>query len=181
MSGSFESLRWNACVHRLHLSLYSHPKEFGGMESEPMLTPREKSLLPEKFSPEENLKHDAASSRTTNPTHYQRAIPAPNHVTILTEFERPAYSTRGGPLITIRIALKGAIRDFLQSPQCAVNRLPTRKRKWPRRNRVQITCTTTIAYHVPHVVLRSAWYERTAQLLSLTELKSHLFELYFIC
>ena len=32
MSGSFESVQWNACVHRLDLSLYSHPKEFGGME-----------------------------------------------------------------------------------------------------------------------------------------------------
>ena len=29
-SGSFESVRWNACVHRLDLGLYSHPKEFGG-------------------------------------------------------------------------------------------------------------------------------------------------------
>ena len=28
MSGSFESVRWNACVHRLDLGLYSHPKEF---------------------------------------------------------------------------------------------------------------------------------------------------------
>ena len=27
-SGSFESERWNACVHRLDLGLYSHPKEF---------------------------------------------------------------------------------------------------------------------------------------------------------
>ena len=41
MSGSLESMRWNACVHRLDLGLYSHPKEFWGMESEPMLTPRE--------------------------------------------------------------------------------------------------------------------------------------------
>ena len=30
MSGSFESVRWNACVHRLDLVLYSHPKEFWG-------------------------------------------------------------------------------------------------------------------------------------------------------
>ena len=29
-SRSFESLRWNACVHRLDLGLYSHPKEFWG-------------------------------------------------------------------------------------------------------------------------------------------------------
>ena len=29
-SGSFESVRWNACVHRLDLGLHSHPKEFWG-------------------------------------------------------------------------------------------------------------------------------------------------------
>ena len=29
-SGSFESVRWNACMHRLDLGLYSHPKEFFG-------------------------------------------------------------------------------------------------------------------------------------------------------
>ena len=28
MLGSFESVRRNACVHRLDLNLYSHPKEF---------------------------------------------------------------------------------------------------------------------------------------------------------
>ena len=56
---------------------------------------------------------------------------------------------------------------------------PTRTLKWPGRNRVQITCNTSSAYHVQHVVLCATWYERTAQLLSLTELKSHLFELYF--
>ena len=28
MSGSFESVLWNACAHRLDLSLYSHLKEF---------------------------------------------------------------------------------------------------------------------------------------------------------
>ena len=48
-SGSFESVRWNACVHRLDLGLYSLSPErvFRGMEFEPMLTPREKSPLPE--------------------------------------------------------------------------------------------------------------------------------------
>ena len=52
-SGCFESVRWNACVHRPDLSLYSHPKEFWGMESGPMLTPGEKSPRPEaqKFKP----------------------------------------------------------------------------------------------------------------------------------
>ena len=47
MSGSFESV----CEHRLDHGLYSHLKDFGGMESEPVLTSREKSPLPEKFSP----------------------------------------------------------------------------------------------------------------------------------
>ena len=28
MSGSFESMPWNVCVHRLHLGLYSNPKVF---------------------------------------------------------------------------------------------------------------------------------------------------------
>ena len=44
------------------------------MESEPMLTSREKSPLPEKFSIEEGQTHDAASSRAVSPTHYQQAI-----------------------------------------------------------------------------------------------------------
>ena len=43
MSGSFESLRLNACVHRLDIDLYSQSKEFGEMESEPILTPRKKN------------------------------------------------------------------------------------------------------------------------------------------
>ena len=38
-------LRWNMCVHRLDLSLYSHPKVFVGMDSEPLLTARGKPPL----------------------------------------------------------------------------------------------------------------------------------------
>ena len=49
---------------------------------------------------------------------------------------------------------------------------------WPGHNRVQITCNTSSAHHVQHVVLRATWYEGTAQLLTLTDFKSHLFELY---
>ena len=72
--------------------------------------------------------------------------------------------------------MKGAIRDFLQRRELS----PTRTLKWPRLIRVQITCNTSSTYHVQHVMLRATWYEGTAQLLSLAELKSHLFELYFI-
>ena len=56
---------------------------------------------------------------------------------------------------------------------------PTRT-LWPGHNHVQITCNTLSAHHVQHVMLHAAWYEGTTQLLSLTEFKSHLFELYFI-
>ena len=48
----------------------------GGMESEPMLTPEEKSHRLENFSSEEDRTHDAASKRTASPTHYQQAVPA---------------------------------------------------------------------------------------------------------
>ena len=61
-------------MHKLELGLYSHPKEFWRNE---MLTPREKSPLPEKFSLEKDRTHDAASSRAVIPKHYQRVIPAP--------------------------------------------------------------------------------------------------------
>ena len=52
----------------------------------------------------------------------------------------------------------------------------------------QVARAQSCANHVQHierlshasVVLRATWYEGTAQLLSLTELKSHLCELYFI-
>ena len=74
MSGCFESVRLNACVHRLDLSLYWHPKELWGNG---VRNPREKSPVPEEFSPDENRSHNAASSRTASPTHYQWAIPAP--------------------------------------------------------------------------------------------------------
>ena len=35
MSGSLEFVWWNACVHRLDIGLYSHPKEFGEYSQNP--------------------------------------------------------------------------------------------------------------------------------------------------
>ena len=52
-------------------------KSFGGLESEPMLTPRGKSPLPEKFSSDEDRTHNAASSRTASP-HYQLSYSGPS-------------------------------------------------------------------------------------------------------
>ena len=83
-------------------------------------------------------------------------------------------------IIIIIIAFKDTVRDFFTISSQRRELSPTRTLKWPRRNRVQITCNTSSAYHVQHVVLRATWYEGTAQLLSLTELKSHLFQLYFV-
>ena len=46
------------------------------MESEPILTARKNPLYRIKLSSEEDRTHNAVSSRTASPTHYQRAIPA---------------------------------------------------------------------------------------------------------
>ena len=78
MSESLESVRLNACVHRLDLGLYSHSKEFGGNGARIHVNSKGKNpLYQKKISSEEDRTHDAASSRTASPTHNQRAIPAP--------------------------------------------------------------------------------------------------------
>ena len=66
----------------------SFERVLGGMESEPMFTPREESPLPEKFSTEEDQTHDTASSRTVSPTHHKQAIPAPS---VCLQSGRPAF------------------------------------------------------------------------------------------
>ena len=53
MSGSFESVQWNVCVHRLDYTLIR--KSFKGMKSEPLLTPMEKSPTSEKKSPQRRI------------------------------------------------------------------------------------------------------------------------------
>ena len=79
-------------------------------------------------------------------------------------------------IIMIIIAFKGAIRDSLQSPHCTANCPQHVSSSGPgaivyksrAAHRALITCKMSCA----------TWYEGTAQLSSLTELKSHLFELY---
>ena len=76
-------------------------------------------------------------------------------------------------IMIITIALKCAIRDFLQSPHCTANSLQHVRSSGPgavecksrSAKRARITCNTLCA----------AWYEGTAQLLSLTEFKSYFF------
>ena len=80
-------------------------------------------------------------------------------------------------LIIIIIAFKGAIRDFLHSPHSAANCLQHVRSsgqgaivcKSRATHRALITCKC---------MLRVTWYGGTTQLLSLTELKSDLSELF---
>ena len=80
-------------------------------------------------------------------------------------------------IMIIIIAFKGPVRIFFTISSQHRELSPKRTLKWPGRNR-----------HVQHierlsrasVMLRATWYEGAAQLLSLTELKSHLFELFIL-
>ena len=107
MSGSFESVRWNACVHTLHLSLYSHPNEFWANGVRTHVNSKEKiSFTGKKNSPQRRKETlDAASSRTASPTHNQRAIPAPK-TGIEPCFPRPSHTSdlNIGTLLTTRQA-----------------------------------------------------------------------------
>ena len=65
-------------MHRLDLGLYSRPKEFQANGVRTILTPREKiPSTGKKLSTEEDRTHDAASSRTASPTHYQLSYSGP--------------------------------------------------------------------------------------------------------
>ena len=58
MSGSFESVRWNACVHRLDLGLWFHLKEFLGNGVRTHVNSRGK--IPSTGGSEEHRTHVAA-------------------------------------------------------------------------------------------------------------------------
>ena len=81
-------------------------------------------------------------------------------------------------IIIIMIAFKGAFRDFLQSPHCATNCLQYVHSSGHGAIMCKL-CATHQAI-ITRNTLCATWYEETAQLFSLTEFKSHLFELYFI-
>ena len=87
MPGSFESVRWNVCAHRLYLGLCSHPKEFLGhgvrthvnSKGKMPSNGQKKSLLwaiepmtqHQAGQPAQHTTNHTASSRTASPTHYQ--------------------------------------------------------------------------------------------------------------
>ena len=88
--------------------------------------------------------------------------------------QRRQYTTTNNNRIQRRYS-----RFFTISSQCCELSL-TYMLKWSGHNRVQIMCNTSSAYHVQVSCYMPTWYEGTAQLLSLTDLNSHLYELYFI-
>ena len=73
----------------------------------------------------------------------------------------------------IIIALKRTIRDFLQSSHCAMSCLQHVRSSGPG----VIVCKSRATHPalITHNLQCATWYEETAQLLSLTELESHLF------
>ena len=67
MSGSFESMRWNACVHRLLL----FERVLGEWSQNPYQLQRKNPPPPQTWSSEEDWTQDSASCRTASPTHCQ--------------------------------------------------------------------------------------------------------------
>ena len=77
MSGSLESARWNACVHRLGLGIYSHPKEFLGNGVRVHVNSKgEKIPLPTAQRRIELATRQHAGQRAQHTTDY--AIPPPS-------------------------------------------------------------------------------------------------------
>ena len=75
MSGSFECIRWNACVHRLDLGLYSHPNEFWGNGVRTHVN--SKGKISSTGGSEEVQTCSAASCRTASQTHYRLSYSSP--------------------------------------------------------------------------------------------------------
>ena len=74
-SESFESVRWNACEHRLDLGLYSHPAEFMGNGVRNHVN--SKGKIPSTRRSEKGRTCDAALRRTANPIHYRLSYSSP--------------------------------------------------------------------------------------------------------
>ena len=75
MSGSFESLWWNKCVHKLDLGLYSHPTEI--LKKGVRTHVNSKGKIPSIRGSKENGSHDTASCRTLSPQYNQLSYSGP--------------------------------------------------------------------------------------------------------
>ena len=123
MSGSCESAWWNACVHRLDLGLYSHPKEFlgNGVKTHVNFKGKKNPLYRKTFLQRRIEPTTLHLAGQRAPTHYQRAIPAPHR----------GYSTSNLKCIeliavgALFIRLKQAWVDSTQRPWCTDFVAPT--------------------------------------------------------
>ena len=75
MSGCFESVRWNACVHGLDLASHSHPNESLG--NGVRIHVNSKGKITSTKCSEEDWTYETASGRTGSPTHYQPSYSGP--------------------------------------------------------------------------------------------------------
>ena len=89
-SGSFESVRWNACVHRLDLGLYSIRKSFLGNG----VWTKEKSPLPENFPRGGSNPRHCGQRAQTPLTSYSAAPPTPPPPPAPTPYCSPFFHTR---------------------------------------------------------------------------------------
>ena len=146
-----------------------------------MLTPREKSPLPE------NVPRGVSNPRHfgSEPKHYQLSYSGPllytsisEHFVLSVMFPKTTFNNNNNNNNNNRIQRRNSRFFAISSLRCEPS--PTHTLKWPGCSRVQITCHISSTYHVQHVVLLVTWYKGTAQLLSFSEVKLHLFELYFI-
>ena len=80
--------------------------------------------------------------------------------------------------VTIIIALKGAIRDFLKSPHCAARCLQHVRSSGQGSIVYKSRATHRALYHVQHAVCLVVQRDSSANIF-LTELKSHLLQLSF--
>ena len=88
---SFESVRWNACVHRLDLSLHSHPKEFWGNGVKTNVNsmgkiPSTRKIHPRRIEPKPQNQTGEWGQHTTI---YQWAIPAPKRIWFFLDSTKP--------------------------------------------------------------------------------------------
>ena len=81
VSGSFESVLWNACVHRLNLGSYSHPKEFLGNGVRFNVNSKGKPPLPEAQRRIEPVMLHHKGQRTQHTTYWTILAP-PSRVTL---------------------------------------------------------------------------------------------------
>ena len=91
LSGSFESVWWNACIHKLDLGLYSHPKQFWGngvrthVNSKGKIPFTKKNLPRGGSNPQHSTQHQAGQRAQHTTTSYSGPkVAVSNTVNIIT-------------------------------------------------------------------------------------------------